>query len=98
MELKELLIIIVSVLICILVFYLVCQTKIREKIYALLLDAEKNEEDGVKKMDYVVMNAYEYLPSCFKVFISMPTFRTICQKLYDKMRDIAFDGKLNGEG
>lgn len=96
MELKEILVIVIAVLISILAFYLVCQTKLREKIYALLLDAEKTDEDGNTKFEYVCSNAYEYVPSCFKVFISESSFRALVQKLYDKLRDLAKDGKIDG--
>ena len=96
MDIKEILIIVVVVLISILAFYLVCQTKLREKIYALLLDAEKTDEDGTTKFEYVCSNAYEYVPSCLKVFISESSFRVLVQKLYDKLRDLAKDGKIDG--
>ena len=96
MDVKEILIIVNVVLIAILAFYLVCQTKLREKIYALLLDAEKTDEDGNTKFEYVCSNAYEYVPSCFKVFISESSFRVLVQKLYDKLRDLAKDGKIDG--
>lgn len=96
MDIKEILIIVIVVLMGILAFYLVCQTKLREKIYALLLDAEKTDEDGTTKFEYVCSNAYEYVPSCFKVFISESSFRALVQKLYDKLRDLAKDGKIDG--
>ena len=96
MNIKEILIIVGAVLICALAFYLVCQTKLRVKIYALLLDAEKTDEDGITKFEYVCSNAYEYVPSCFKVFISESSFRVLVQKLYDKLRDLAKDGKIDG--
>ena len=96
MELKEILVIVIAAMISILAFYLVCQTKLREKIYALLLDAEKTDDDGNTKFEYVCSNAYEYVPSCFKVFISESSFRVLVQKLYDKLRDLAKDGKIDG--
>ena len=96
MNVKEILVIAIAVLTSILAFYLVCQTKLREKIYALLLDAEKTDDDGNTKFEYVCSNAYEYVPSCFKVFISESTFRALVQKLYDKLRDLAKDGKIDG--
>lgn len=96
MNIKEVLIIVGVVVLCVAAFYLICQTKLREKIYALLLDAEKTDEDGTTKFDYVCTNAYEYVPSCFKVFISYSSFRIIVQKLYDKLRDLAKDGKVDG--
>lgn len=96
MDIKEILIIAIVVLMGVLAFYLVCQTKLREKIYALLLDAEKTDEDGTTKFEYVCSNAYEYVPSCFKVFISESSFRVLVQKLYDKLRDLAKDGKIDG--
>ena len=48
------------------------------------------------KFDYVCTNAYDYVPSCFKVFISYSSFRLMVQKLYDKLRDLAKDGKVDG--
>lgn len=96
MDIKEILVIVVAVLVAMLSFYLVCQTKLREKIYALLLDAEKTDEDGITKFEYVCSNAYEYVPSCFKVFISYSSFKLLVQKLYDKLRDLAKDGKFDG--
>ena len=97
MNMQELLTIIIAVLLCIGAFYLICQTKLREKIYALLLDAEKTDEDGMTKFDYVCTNAYDYVPSCFKIFISYSSFKIIVQKLYDKLRDLAKDGKIDGK-
>lgn len=96
MNVKEIFIILGVVALCVAAFYLVCQTKLREKIYALLLDAEKTDDDGMTKFDYVCSNAYDYVPSCFKVFISYSSFRIIVQKLYDKLRDLARDGKVDG--
>lgn len=96
MNIKEILIIVGAVLICALAFYLVCQTKLRVKIYALLLDAEKTDDDGITKFEYVCNNAYDYVPSYLKVFISYSSFRLLVQKLYDKLRDLAKDGKLDG--
>lgn len=94
---RDYLFIIGAILLCVIAFYLVCQTKIREKIYALLLDAEKTDEDGITKFKYVCQNAYDYVPSYFKVFISYSSFETMVQSLYDKMRDIAKDGKMDGD-
>ena len=96
MNVKEIFIILGVVALCVVTFYLMCQTKLREKIYALLLDAEKTDDDGMTKFDYVCSNAYDYLPSCFKVFISYSSLRIIVQKLYDKLRDLARDGKVDG--
>lgn len=96
MNIKEVLIIVGAVVLCVAAFYLICQTKLREKIYALLLDAEKTDEDGTTKFDYVCSNAYDYVPSYFKVFINYSSFRIIVQKLYDKLRDLAKDGKVDG--
>ena len=96
MDIKEILIIVIVVLMGILAFYLVCQTKLREKIYALLKKKKKTDEDGNTKFEYVCSNAYEYVPSCFKVFISESSFRVLVQKLYDKLRDLAKDGKIDG--
>lgn len=96
MNVKEIFIILGVVALCVAAFYLMCQTKLREKIYALLLDAEKTDDDGMTKFDYVCTNAYDYVPSCFKVFISYSSFRLMVQKLYDKLRDLAKDGKVDG--
>ena len=96
MNVKEIFIIIGAVILCITAFYLICQTKLREKVYALLLDAEKTDDDGMTKFDYVCSNAYDYVPSCFKVFVSYSSFKLMVQKLYDKLRDLAKDGKLDG--
>jgi hypothetical protein len=93
---NEFIIIIVVVLMLCLTFYLICQTKFRTYVYALLLDAEKTEDDGQTKMDYVCTNAYEYIPSFVKIFISYSGFRIIIQNIYDKMRDLARDGKVDG--
>lgn len=96
MNVKEIFIILGVVVLCVAAFYLMCQTKLREKIYALLLDAEKTDDDGMTKFDYVCNNAYDYVPSYLKVFISYSSFRLMVQKLYDKLRDLAKDGKLDG--
>lgn len=96
MDIKEMLVIVGIILVAIISFYFICQTKIREKIYALLLDAEKTDEDGMTKFEYVCSNAYEYVPSSFKVFISYSSFRIIVQHLYDKLRDLAKDGRIDG--
>ena len=96
MNIKEVLIIVGAVVLCVAAFYLICQTKLREKIYALLLDAEKTDDDGMTKFDYVCSNAYDYVPSCFKVFVSYSSFKLMVQKLYDKLRDLAKDGKVDG--
>lgn len=96
MNVKEILIIVGAVALGVIAFYLICQTRLRKKIYALLLDAEKTDEDGTTKFDYVCTNAYDYVPSCFKVFMSYSSFKMLVQKLYDKLRDLAKDGKIDG--
>lgn len=94
---KEIIIITFGIIFCLGIFYLICQTELRIKIYALLLDAEKTEVDGITKFEYVCNNAYEYVPDYLKIFISFESFKILVQKLYDKLRDLAKDGKIDGD-
>lgn len=71
--------------------------KLRNRAYALFLEAEKNVDED--KFAYVCDNLYNFVPMTFKIFVSEDTFRVIVQKIYDQIRFVAHDmlddGALN---
>ncbi len=70
---------------------------IRKKAYKLFLIAEHNflSGEGEEKLNYVVSNIYQYLPSIIKLFISESTLKVIIQKMFDEIKDLLDDGKIN---
>ncbi len=93
---NERLILIVGILsiIAILIFILKACSKFRNKVYQLFIKAEKEALKG-EKMDYVVMNIYDYLPTVAKIFLNEEALRWLLQKMFDVVKDFLNDGKLN---
>lgn len=66
----------------------------KKKASTLIFAAEKYSGDlflklGTEKMDFVVSEGYRLLPSAVRMFISMDTFRSEAQKLFDLAKGIA---------
>lgn len=68
---------------------------IRLKAYELFLKAEHEISSGGGKMDYVVENIHNYLPTIVSFFISEETLKKILQKMFDEIKDLLDDGKRN---
>lgn len=82
-----------------LLFFIVAtlSKKIRRKAYKYFLYAEDifDEDNGENKMDYVLTNLYDYLPSVLKIFITPKILKKIVQKFFEEVSDFLDDGKLN---
>lgn len=93
---NERLILMVGILsiIAILILILKVCSKFRNKVYQLFIKAEKEALKG-EKMDYVVMNIYDYLPAVAKIFLNEEALRWLLQKMFDVVKDFLNDGELN---
>jgi uncharacterized protein YbaP (TraB family) len=62
---------------------------VKKQASLLMLSAEKGSEQllltsGSQKMDWVVQQAYNKMPSAFRMIISLDTFRKEAQKVFNK--------------
>lgn len=88
----------IIVAIILLIYMLIKLNKnIRLKAYELFLKAEHEfiSGHGENKMDYVVENIHNYLPTMISIFISEETLKKILQKMFDEIKDLLDDGKRN---
>lgn len=85
---------------CILVLYLFVKfnTTVRGDIYKWFIKAEHKFSTGSEKMEYVLDNTYEYVPAILKMFISRETYEKILQYLFNCIKDLLDDGKVNKSG
>lgn len=70
---------------------------IRLKAYEFFLKAEHEFISGAgeNKMDYVLENVYDYLPTIIRFFISQDMMKSLLQKLFNEIKDLLDDGKSN---
>lgn len=70
---------------------------IRQRAYKLFLYAEHNFVSGAgeSKLEYVVNNVYQYLPSIIRLFVSENMLKRVIQKMFDEIKDLLDDGKRN---
>lgn len=94
---KEKIIIGIGIILILLIIYLILKIcdKFRTKVYKLFIEAEKHIKKG-NKMQYVVNNIYQYLPTVITIFINEKSLTWIIQKMFDKVKDLLNDGKFNG--
>lgn len=85
---------------CILVLYLFIKfnTTFRKDIYTWFVKAEHTCSLGSEKMQYVLDNTYDYLPAPVKIFINRDNYEKILQYLFDCIKDLLDDGKVNKSG
>ncbi|MCR8641573.1 hypothetical protein NV379_02785 [Paenibacillus sp. N1-5-1-14] len=72
---------------------------VKKKLYELMLSAEKYAEElvlktGKDKMDWVITNGYDNLPSYVRLVISKDLFQKLAQELFDKAILIAEKHKI----
>jgi hypothetical protein len=46
-------------------------------------------------MQYVIDNIYSYLPTIIRIFVSPELLEKIVQKMFDEIKDLLDDGKIN---
>lgn len=71
---------------------------IRLDVYKLFVQAEeayKESGQGQKKFKYVVSLARSMLPKTVQVFVTQEMLETVVQLLFDDVKDLLDDGKLN---
>lgn len=92
---NEYLIIGIGVLIILLFLYAMVKISksFRNKVYQLFLFAENNVIKG-KKLDYVVNEIYNYLPTIMKI-LPKSTYKKIIQSMFNEIKDLLDDGKIN---
>ena len=88
---------VIALIVFIVLVLLVKIDGLRNRAFALFLEAEKNVDEN--KFDYVCNNLYDYVPAIIKIFLSDESFKKLVQMLYNHTRKIAKDllddGKLN---
>ena len=82
---------------CLIILYAFIKfnTTVRQDIYEWFIVAEKNFSVGSEKMEYVLDNTYEFLPIVIKVFVSRKNYEKIVQYLFDCIKNLLDDGKMN---
>lgn len=83
----------IVILVLLIVILKVC-SNFRDKVYQLFLKAEKEAKKG-EKMDYVVQQIYQLIPSPFNLFVNETALRWLLQKMFDVVKDFLNDGKIN---
>jgi hypothetical protein len=88
---------IIIIAIIFLVYVLIKTNKnIRIKAYEYFLKAEHEiSATGEEKMQYVIDNIYSYLPTIIRIFVSPELLEKIVQKMFDEIKDLLDDGKIN---
>lgn len=72
---------------------------IRANAYQLMLKAEhlyKENDQGKKKLQWVVQQARGLLPTWLQIFISEETLTKIIDEWFKGVKDLMDDGKVNG--
>jgi uncharacterized protein (UPF0333 family) len=83
------------------IFYALLEwQKTKGILYALILKAKSMAKDwvlksGEKQEEWVVVNAYRFLPKKITVFINKERMRRLVHYLYHKAKDLIDDGELN---
>lgn len=92
---NEYLIIAIGVLVAIasIVLTIKFSSKFRKMAYKLFIYAEDNIISG-EKMDYVVTQIYDLLPSPLRI-LPESFYKKILQMLFDEIHDMLDDGKRN---
>ena len=92
---NEYLIIAIGVLVAIasIILTIKFSSKFRKFAYDLFLFAETNVVKG-KKMDYVVGQFYELLPTPLRI-LPKSFYKNVLQKTFDEIHDLLDDGKNN---
>jgi hypothetical protein len=73
---------------------------VKSGLYAAMLQAKDKAKDkilngGTEQENWVVENAYIYLPLRLKLFISKEALRNVVHYLYNKAKDKLDDGEFN---
>jgi uncharacterized protein (UPF0333 family) len=91
---------IILVALAIIIFSIFEWQKTKGILYALILKAKGMAKDwvlksGEKQEEWVVVNAYRFLPKEITVFINKERMRRLVHYLYHKAKDIVDDGEIN---
>ena len=91
---------IILVMLAIILFAIVEWQKSKGILYALMLQAKSMAKDwvlksGKKQEDWVVVNAYKFLPKKITIFINQERMRRLVHFLYHKAKDLIDDGEMN---
>ena len=72
--------------------------KIQKYVYQKIDEAEHEFKygDNEQKFEYVIQLARSAIPSPFNLFITESLLRKTVQLWFDLIKDIMYDGKLNG--
>lgn len=94
---KEYVIMVVGLVLIALVLYLMIRysSKFRNKAYQMFIFAENNLGTG-RKMDFVVNEIYNLLPTPFKI-LPKSFYKKILQKMFDEIKDLLDDGRINNK-
>jgi len=91
---------VILVVLAIIIFSIFEWQKTKGILYALILKAKSMAKDwvlksGEKQEDWVVVNAYIFLPKKITVFIKRERMRILVHYLYHKAKDLVDDGEMN---
>ncbi len=83
----------IVILVLLIVILKLC-SNFRNKVYQLFLKAEKDVKKG-EKMNYVVDQIYQLIPTPFNLFVNETALRWLLQKMFNVVKDFLNDGKIN---
>ncbi len=91
---------VIAVILAAVIYALLDWQNAKQKIYQLMLLAKSQAKDAVLKSgkeqeEWVIKNAYKYLPKRITILIPEQTMRKIVKILYKAAKDYLDDGKLN---
>ena len=91
---------VILVVLAIIIYAIFEWQKTKGILYALILKAKSMAKDwvlksGEKQEDWVVVNAYKFLPKKITVFINHERMRMLVHYLYYKAKDLVDDGEIN---
>lgn len=108
---RFIIVVVVTVLLYFLLLYLFARQKFISTINGIMLMAKKKAKDAVEEAkedakdlvlnssqsqeDWVVVQAYKFLPKWITFFISEPVMHKIVHFLYEKAKDYLDDGQIN---
>lgn len=89
MEKSELIALIVIGIVAITyVIWLIRKNQLKEVALKLILEAEKNLQNGDEKMNYCIEKIAMLVPMPFNLFITQNMVRELIQDVFDKVKDL----------
>ena len=87
--------IIILIAICIYIIWLIRKNQLKDVALKLILEAEKEYQNGNEKMNYCIKKLIALVPMPFSLFITENMVRNIIQNVFDKVKELLDYQPLN---